>query len=204
MLVLMSVGRVKLIKLELAMLDTGIGSGKMSSLVFTLKDTRLVQLGTCKKQVIISHLNKKHCLKYHVTESYCFSHQISILTDEGSDITTCEDLSTQTFTKTLTVYLPDTVVKNPETGPLEFPSISISVGVTVKENMSHAPGLFCEKNCLFLPDIENVSIVYSEEPIVMLVTSTRYVRSVVKLFATEIFMVLSPFDTLITTRSKEN
>ena len=46
MLVRMSVGRVKLIKLELPMLDTGIGSGKMSSLVFTLKDTRLVQLGT--------------------------------------------------------------------------------------------------------------------------------------------------------------
>lgn len=112
-------------------------------------------------------------------------------------------LSFRTFTKTLTPYLPVTVVKNPETDSLEFPSISIVVGVTVKENMSHAPWLFCEKNCLFLLDIENVSRVCSEEPIVILVTSKRYMRSVVKLFVTEILMVLSPFDTLITTRSEK-
>ncbi len=51
-----------------------------------------------------------------------------------------EESSTQTFTKTCThsgTYVPVTVVKNPVTGSLGLPFISIAVGITVNENISH-------------------------------------------------------------------
>ncbi len=84
-------------------------------------------------------ISEQSCVTNNVAESYCFPVHVLTLTDVGSDITTWVHVRSQVLRHSLkhALTVPVTVVKNPVTGSLGLPSISIAVAVTVKENISH-------------------------------------------------------------------
>ncbi len=70
-------------------------------------------------------------------------------------------------------YTPSTLIKNPVSGSLVVPLISPSVGVTVKENLSHTLRLeYMKMYSLASPHTETESV--SVESRVVLVMSTQY------------------------------
>ncbi len=91
---------------------------------------KLVHLGTYR--IILGSVHEQSCTTNNVAESYSFPGLVLTMTDEGSDITTWDGEESSTVK-----HAHSHVVKNPVTGSLGLPSISIAVGVTVKENISH-------------------------------------------------------------------
>ncbi len=74
----------------------------------------------------------------------------------------------------LAPYTPSALVKNPVSGSLVVPLISPSVGVTVKENLSHTLGLeYVKMYSLASPHTESRATASVESRVVVLV-STQY------------------------------
>ncbi len=76
------------------------------------------------------------------------------------------------------MYTPSALVKNPVSGSLVVPLISPSVGVTVKENLSHTLGLeYMKMYSLVSPHTESRTTVSVESRVVLLMSTQYSVRS---------------------------